>query len=324
MKKVIIILLVCVILIGGGAGGYFAWKANIANREIEDVVSDLNKQMNVTSVFEFKAPKIKEKTKIVTPDINSKPVPLYLGNGYYYIVTVPADVGIVTDYATYIYATDMSYKVSIVKNIDASNIAKSLAMSDYIQYSKDIVTTKTGIKKPQEVGTALMDDVGILAVCYDSPVAFATILTGFEKEMVKQYNITTIAGDSSTQYCQSVSDIPYNPGTGTNSLLSEYKDAGAYMYRYEDGWLTEFNATQGNEDMKCDILTRVMLASTSSVHLDRVFEADGSGVHFYYAEIGSHTVLCISDSINHTYACLGNGNTARQDIITYLRNVYVR
>lgn len=325
MKKVIIIFLLCIILIGGGAGAYFAFKYDILNRDKEDVINDLNKQMNVTAMFEFKAPKIKNKSEMVAPDESPRTIPMYLIDGLYYNVTVPADISIVTDYSTYIYATDMSYKVSIVRGIDATNVAGSVGMSDSIDYGNGIVITKLGTKKPQEVAKALVNDLAILAVTYDSPISYATILNGIEHETVRDYKIVNIDGDDKTQYCQSLSDIPYDPGSGTNSLLSEYKDAGAYMYRYEDGWLTEFNATQSNDVVKSSLLTRVMLASKEFAHLDRVFQSqNSSGVIFYYAEIGVHTVLCISDTINHTYACLGSGNTARQDILTYLRNVYSR
>lgn len=325
MKKLLIIFLVCFILVAGGAGAYFAYRANIKERSAKDVLSDLNSQMNTTHMFAFEAPKVKNKTEIVKPDVNSTLVPMYLGNGYYYEVSIPADSSIVTDYATYIYSTDMTFKVSIVKGINPQALGASLGMSDYRDYSQSIVTTKVGLKKPQEAGTALIDDIGIVATCYDSPLTFATILNGLEHGAVRQYQIMDIAGDNTTAYCMEPIEIPYDEGSAIGSLLTEKQAAGANMYRYDDGWLTEYNATRGHADVKSDMLTRVFLASNGSHHLDRVMEAtNASSVHYWYAEIGNFTILCISDTINHTYACLGSGKTARNDIVLYLRSVYTR
>lgn len=325
MKKFIIIFLVCFIVVAGGAGGYFAYRANIKERSASDVLNDLNNQMNTMHMFEFKAPKVKKKTEIVKPDVSSTTVPMYLGNGYYYEVAIPADSSIVTDYATYIYSTDMTFKVSVVKGINPQTLGASLGMSDYIDYTQSIVVTKVGIKKPQEAGTALINDIGIVATCYDSPLTFATILNGLEHGSVRQYQVTGIQGDKATAYCSEPIEIPYEEGSSVGSLLTEKQAAGANMYRYDDGWLVEYNATRGHDDVKSDMLTRVYLASCGTHHLDRVMETvNAAGVRYWYAEIGNYTILCISDTINHTYACLGSGKTSRNDIILYLRSVYTR
>lgn len=324
MKKVALIVLAAVLAVVLGFGGYFAYRTNIANRDTKDVLNELGAQMNMTSEFQFVAPKVKEKTKMVPADSNYTTVPLYLGGGMYYNIRIPADVGIVTDYATYIYGTDMSFRVAIVKNVDTMNIAGSLAMSDAIAYDAEIWTSKTGKKEPQEVGRALIDDLGVLGITYDSPQTYATILNGFEHERVRQYSVSNILGDTSTEVCNSVLEIPYEDTGAANSLLSDAKSAGACMYYFDDGWLTEFNATRGHDDVKADLSTRVMLASNERAHVDRMFAAENEQAKFYYAEVGRHTILCVSDTVNHTYACLGSGATARNNIVMYLRSVYSR
>lgn len=325
MKKVLIIVLLGIILATAGFGGYFVYRTKLRDRSADDVIRDLGTQHNIASMFEFKAPKVKNKTEMVKPDVNSTRVPLYLGNGLYYNVEIPADAGIVTDYATYIYATDMTFKVAVVRGIDPSKLGASLGMSDYIEYTQSIVATKTGVKKPQECGAPIFDDMGILATCYDSPQTFATILNGFEHNSVMTYKPGVLTQDKDTDVVSEPVEIPFTNNGGINSLLSEYKNAGAYMYRYSDGWLTEFNATRGNADVKNDLLIRVMLACNGTAHLDRILETQNSqNVSFYYAEIGSYTIMCVSDTVNHTYGCLGNGQTARDAIILYLRNVYTR
>lgn len=323
MKRLLILFLACFVLVGGAGVGYYAYKANLYKRDVKEVASDLKKQMNVTSTFEFTPPKVQNKTEIVKADGNKKLVPLYLGNSEYYEVEVPAGVEIVTDYATYIYATDMSYKVSVVRGIETNNLIAGLGMSDAKYYNHNIVVTKQGIKAPQEAGTLLYNDVGIIATCYDSPLSYATILNGFEQARVKTTSITDLPVDKSTKVYTSPVEIQSSLSNGTNSLLSEDKSAGAYIYNYDDGYLTEFNATRGVDEFKTDLICRAVLGNADP-HLDGVFEGSSQGAKFYYAEIGNITLLCISDTINHTYACFGVGVTARDNIVTYLRNVYLK
>ena len=50
------------------------------------------------------------------------------------------------------------------------------SMKNTEKLTHTIIKTKEGKKEPQAVGILLVDDIGVVATCYDNPVAFATLL----------------------------------------------------------------------------------------------------------------------------------------------------
>lgn len=320
IKKVIATAGISLLVVSSAGIGYYWYKIGLSERNATEVVSSLQAQRNVTQQFEFKPPTVKNKVELVEFDGNAKNVPLYLGNGEYYNVKIPADKKVVTDYATYIYAEDMSFQVSTVRAVLDNEIKKSFAISNAIKDGTNIIRTKDGVKAPQSLGIALTDTIGVVATCYDAPQVASTIYNGFKSSGIKQIKAQVLVDKNTKQY-NSASEILLNQVTDSNSLLSSSKNAGAYMYSYEDGWLTEFNATRGFDDICEDFRNRAVVSEGNS-HCDALLFTTRGGVNYYYGEFGSTTILCIGDTINHTYACIGVGSTARVNIVAYLRSVY--
>lgn len=304
---ILIMLLCCLFLIH---------KKNIIIRDIDERINEL--QVN-DSLYKFNEPKIKEKGKIVSPDTNYNEIPLLLEKDVAYNVCIPASMKIVTDYSTYIYGVDSTFRINVVKGVKQDNISSSMALLNTYEYDTNIITTKPNMKKPQEVGVLLYNDVGIVASCYDDPLSYATILFGISKNSVydcsdcKSYENSKI-----TQYYNSPIQISIQENENYKPFIPSMTDmAGATQYFYNDGELIEIASMKSFDETRIDIEQRIGLANKGSRCYDNVYKKDES---YFYGECGECTILIIASTYNRTYALFGIGQEARNNIAIYLRN----
>ena len=302
-----------------GYGGYLVYQKHLDMRDTQQLIETLHEYVRDESLYKFEQPKIKEKGKLVDPDQSYMEIPLLLDTDRAYNVYVPASTQVVTDYATYVYAVDSSFRVNVVKGVQPDNLANSMSLLDTYEYSNNVVVTKPNLKKPQEVGTLLYNDIGVVASCYDNPIAYATLLLGIGRS--KTYDCSEYRAyedEKVTKYYSSPLQIPLEENAEYTVFKPSLTDmAGATQYFYDSGELVEIAAMKGFEETRKDIEQRIGLANRSSKSYDCVYRKDES---YFYGECGECTVLLIADTYNRTFAFFGIGEEARYNIALYLRS----
>lgn len=302
-----------------GYGGYLVYQRHLDMRDTQQLVETLQSYVRDESLYKFEQPKIKEKGKLVEPDPNYMEIPLLLDTDKAYNVYIPAATKVVTDYSTYIYAVDSTFRVNVVKGVQADNMAGSMSLLDTYDYSSNVVVTKPNLKKPQEVGTLLYNDIGIVASCYDNPNAYATMLLGVGQSRVYDCSgYRAYEDEKATSYYDSPLQIPLKESEDYTIFQPSLTDqAGATQYFYDDGELVEIAAMKGFDETKRDIEQRIGLANKGSRYYDHIYR---KGDSYFYGECGECTVLLIADTYNRTFAFFGIGEEARYNIALYLRS----
>lgn len=302
-----------------GYGGFLVYQKHVSMRDTQEIVDTLQSYVRDESLYKFEQPKIKNKGVLVDPDSNYMEVPLLLDTGLAYNVCIPASAKVVTDYSTYIYDVNSTFRVNVVKGVQADNLAGSMSLLNAYDYSQNVVVTKPNLKQPQDVGILLYNDIGVVSSCYDNPTAYATILLGVGRN--KTYDCSSIVAYEDkdvTKYYDNPLQIPLNESEDYTVFKPSMTDqAGATQYFYDDGELVEIAAMKGFEETKKDIEQRIGLANKASRSYDAVYR---NGDSYFYGECGECTVLLIADTYNRTFAFFGIGDEARYNIALYLRS----
>lgn len=315
MKKVFTVVIVTISVGLFCVAGYFGYKSYLQKRNPIDVVSQFAGEVKERRQYIFQAPKVKNSTVLVDADTNPRTIQLYLGNGKSYSINIPANDVVLTDYSTYIYNADNSYAVQVVKGVTKDNMENMFSMKNTEKLTHTIIKTKEGKKEPQAVGILLVDDIGVVATCYDNPVAFATLLDGVEINRIKdvKYNAPTKVKD-----CQEYSlpsQIPISSDYPFTVSPNEFNSAGTKQYNFEDGQLTQFAIMLGFDDAIEEMYNRVNVAKFGEVGITAICFTEGTR----YIELGDFTILVNSKTVNKSNCFLGQGKEARYNIVTYYR-----
>lgn len=313
MKKALTTCFAGVIATSLFIGGYFSYKAYLESRNPLEVASSYVNQVQDSRNYIFKAPKVRDRTELVDPDTNPKLINLYLGDGRYYSIEVPATDDVLTDYSTYIYNSNNSYSVQVIKGVTKDNMQSMFSMTSMEKVSQTIVKSIDGGKTPQICGILLYDDIGIVCTAYDNPVAYATMLQGIKRDRVvnESFSIKSYAKDCVTYGLpgQIESSNIYPISVSPN----EFNVAGTTQYNFDSGQLTQFSIMLGFNDALNEMLTRVAVANSGASKITAICQTDG----VTYYEIGDFTLLVQNKTINKSNCLLGQGDEARYNIITY-------
>lgn len=315
MKKVLATCFAGVVVILVGTGAYFGYQGYLESRNPIDVATDYVSEVQGRRDYIFQAPKVKNKTELVDPDANPQIVNLYLGDGKYYPIEVPATDHVLTDYSTYVYNSDSSYSVQVVKGVTKDNMSSMFSMTSVEKVSQTIVKSKEGSKTPQICGILLYDDIGVVCTTYDNPVAFATLLQGIKRDRVLDDRFENkVYADDCVAYglpgqikTENVYPISVSP--------NEFNMAGTTQYNFDDGQLTQFSMMIGYPDALDEMLTRVAVANSGASKITAVCQTDGA----VYFEIGDFTIFVDAKTINKSNCFLGQGDEARYNIATYYK-----
>lgn len=315
MKKIFTIVIVTVSIGLFCVAGYFGYKSYLQKRNPVDVVSEFAGEVKERRQYIFQAPKVNNVTELVDPDTNPRLVQLYIGDGRYYTINVPANDTILTDYSTYVYNSDNSYSVQVVKGVTKDNMENMFSMKNTEKLTHTIIKTKEGKKEPQSVGVLLVDDLGVVATCYDNPKAYATLLKGVEKNRIEKVDFVNPEKVKDCQEYSLPSQIPTNNVYPFAVLPNEFNTAGTKQYNFEDGQLTQFSIMLGFDGALGEMYNRVNVARFGEMGITAICSTEGTR----YIEIGDFTILVNSKTVNKSNCLLGQGEEARYNIVTYYK-----
>lgn len=315
MKKIFTIVVVTVSIGLFCVAGYFGYKSYLQKRNPVDVVSEFAGEVKERRQYIFQAPKVNNVTELVDPDTNPRLVQLYIGDGRYYTINVPANDTILTDYSTYVYNSDNSYSIQVVKGVTKDNMENMFSMKNTEKLTHTIIKTKEGKKEPQSVGVLLVDDLGIVATCYDNTKAYATLLKGVEKNRIEKVDFVSPEKVKDCQEYFLPSQIPTNVVYPFSVLPNEFNTAGTKQYNFEDGQLTQFSIMLGFDGALGEMYNRVNVARFGEMGITAICSTEGTR----YIEIGDFTILVNSKTVNKSNCLLGQGEEARYNIVTYYK-----
>lgn len=315
MKKIFTVVIISLSIGLFCVAGYFGYKSYLQKRNPIDVVSEFAGEVKERRQYIFQAPKVKNVTELVDADSHPRTIQLYLGDGKYYPVTVPANDVVLTDYSTYVYNSDNSYSVQVVKGVTKDNMENMFSMKNTEKLTHTIIKTKEGKKEPQSVGVLLVDDLGVVATCYDNPKAYATLLNGIEKNRINNVNFVN---PEKVKDCETYSLPSQIPTTNTFPFSinpNEFNTAGTKQYNFDDGQLTQFSIMLGFDNALEEMYNRVNVAKFGDVGITAMCSTEGTK----YVEIGDFTILVNSKTINKSNCLFGQGEEARYNIVTYYK-----
>lgn len=268
----------------------------------------------------FHAPKVKEVPEEVMPAIDRKTVYLCLDGSYYFPVTVPASVEIVTDYYKYIYARDNSFYVTVLSNIEHDMLSTGVGITKAVSLTPDLVRSKEGMKGPQEAAKHVMNDKTIVVRCYNNPEAFATVLDSMKNQTYKlmsDYRLDIVEYDKedlSKPYTEILNSVPVGTGFHFSVDVGILDTDVQQFYAYDDGFLSvarEFKLW----DEACERLNERAAVCTGRKMVETYYSDTGR----MYFECGDCTVGLVRVNYNTVIALFGSGEEARFNIRSYLR-----
>ena len=317
MKKIFGVMFTILVITLLTVIGVFAYKGFLLKTNKTEKANQLLANAMGEAKFEFEPVKVTEKGEYSAGDSNPTLVPMYVDDGYYYVIKIPSNVNYVTDYQTYIYSTDGTFEVKRVLGVSNSNISGSFGMSNVEQKKQGMVSTKRGLKKPQEVGVIVYDDIGFLAKTYNNSFAFSTIYDSFATGAPSKYTYSELSVGNTTETVQSPLSIPLEEGNYTSAIRFDGNNqAYSVCYAYNDGFLSVSNMLQSFQDVQSEMYRRVKVANYGAGKIDiQCVVGDG----YYYCQVDDFTLLLTKITSNETTVLLGNGAEARYNIITYFR-----
>lgn len=317
MKRILSVLFMLLVVALLTVIGVFAYKNYLLKIDKTEQANKLLESAMGEAQFEFVPAKVTKKGEYIAGDSNPALVPMYLGDGYFYVVKVPSNVNYVTDYQTYIYSVDGSFEVKRVLGVSNNNISGSFGMSNVEQKKQGMVSTKLGQKKPQEVGVIVYDDIGFLAKTYDDSFAYSTLYDSFATGVAEKYLYSELSATTATQTVQSPLSIPLEKGNYASAIRFDANNrAYSVCYAYEVGFLSVSDMLQSFQDVQSEMFRRIKVANYGAGQIDIQCKI-GDG--FYYCQVDDFTMLLTKVTSNETMVLLGNGSEARYNIITYFR-----
>lgn len=317
LKKAFIRIVVCLcVLVCLGCAIFILDKEEIIDVPVEKLAGNgINDNLAAPQgteekKFAFTPAKVKVAPEEV-PAVNAtESICLYMGDGIYYQVNVPADLDIVTDYNKFIYARDSSLSVAVLTNVPADKLQGFASINDPTELGIGFIRSEIGKKGPQEAAKHIVGDKAIVVRAYNNPEAFATVLQSLQLGTYAVGEREALHIDKG--HTQALTGL--RAVAGYHLSIDEAEDEMLQMYAYEDGFLTVAQEFKVYEDALAYMGERAACVMGSSV-ADAVYKDS----RVYYAEIGACTVGIRSINYNTSITLFGMGEEARYNILTYLR-----
>lgn len=327
MKRFNVVLLACLVILSL-TGCSFKWnfdmlgdwffvrndKTNSVSTSKGDAIKELNDSINTPqddgNEFVFTIPDVDYVVEDTGLTTDYRRVNLYLDEGVYYPVRVPADTGYVTDNSKHIYAKDCSFAITVVSNIDLDSLAEVSRIKNPVELSKALVVTPDGVKGSQEAILHIINDKAIIVRTYDNPVAYRTILLGLEEEMfytceIKEARVV----DTKTEVLKK---LPLYTGHHM-TVAGDVGDEMSRIYMYDDGSITLSKELRNFETAKKTLSTKTAAVSGTDI-ISKVYESK----KVYYAELGEYTLGIYNVNFNTVYTSFGFGEEARFNVVKFL------
>jgi len=273
----------------------------------------------VEKLFSMKVPNVKTIAEEVQSEQVVKTIYLYLDDGCYYPVCIPASLEVVTDYNKYIYATDCSLSVTVMSNVPIDDMSSYVKVRDAVPVDFSTVRSEAGTVGPQEAAKHIVNDKAIVVRAYENPKAFATVLRSLQDKVYIKRSEARLAIDKRTEDIDGdgvtveMKELPIYTGYHL-SLSFDVKEHIQQAYLYDDGQLAWTREFKQFEDALSSVAARVNIV-TGEAKVDKIYQDD----IIYYAEIKECTVALTRLNYNTTIIMFGTGEEARYNIATYLR-----
>lgn len=298
MRKVGVILLLGLVFLGGCK----------KEDSQEDVTPTPAPELYVDCQFQF-TPNVNCKQEDGVVVENTKEVRLYLGDARYYSVVVPANMDVVTDYASYVYAKDSSVSVTLVPGANPYNYVRLSDIKNPVNESETIAVSMEAESGPKEAVLYFDEDKILILRAYDNSDAFETILEGFRDEDIRKLRRNNIKLDKLVS--EEIDEVPeydtYVPTVVLNSDIAYRK------YEYEDGVLFTGIEMRKFEDAKENMISRAII-----VNEDNVIRKVCNKEKVFYLEMGKVTVAVLYYNFNASITLFGVGDEAKCNITKFI------
>lgn len=264
-----------------------------------------------TPEFEFNPKRITTVAPEVSPATSTKDIYLHIDENNYFVVRVPEDLPIITDYNKYVYSLDNTVGIMVTSGISqVAALSKEACVRDAISLTPLLVRSNPGTKGEQVAARYLVNDKAVVVRTYDNPVAFATVLKSFSDNEVKTILTRRLDTDKKTVLLSSLREggEGYTYSVNFNPVEDIQKS-----FIYPSGMLSlsrEFKLFDNTVESLC---TRASIVSGKTV-ADKLLSTD----KVYYAELGDWTICAMYLNYNTTLAWFGVGPEARYNILYYM------
>lgn len=278
----------------------------------KEAVVELQQAPLQKTEFKFHEPEVSVAPETGNIAQSRKTINMYLDNGIYYPIELPADLKIVTDSAKYIYAVDESVEISVVSGIDIADFSTFVAIDNAETLTPGLIVSPIGVKGPQEAALHIVNDKAVIVRTYNNPDAYATILSGLERN---RYVQTAFDGVQVVEKVTNVVDkLPEYNGymiTVNAGLAGELQK----IYSFESGSLT-ISSELRRMDMAIENLSTKLAVVAGKSVADIYYE----DMNIYYVEIGDYVIGAYDVNFNTTLTCFGYGSEAKANTIAFLKS----
>lgn len=278
----------------------------------QEAVVELQQAPLQKTEFKFHEPEVSVAPETGNIAQSRKTINMYLDNGIYYPIEVPSDLKFVTDNAKYLYALDDSVEISVVSGIDTVAFSSYVSIDKPEKLTPTLIVSQLGVKGPQEAALHVVNDKAIIVRTYNNPDAYATILSGLERNRYVQTTYTNVeVVDKVTRVMDKLPTYDGYKITVNAGLAGELQK----IYSFNSGSLTVSSELR-RMDMAIENLS-TKLAVVADTSIADVYYRDKS---VYYVEIGDYVIGIYDVNYNTVLTCFGCGSEAKANTVAFLES----
>lgn len=264
------------------------------------------------SVFQYTPPEVTEVPDEVEPSNEVKTVSLFIQPCYRLDIDLPVDVTYITDNYTYVYATNSSWSIQVLSNINKDNLSKETGVLNPVTLSSTVVRSEQGFKAPQQVAKYLVDGKSVVISCYNQPEVFSTAMNSLlNYELVeltpKPIYDSVISG-------MELSALPDITDVDNVTVTQDMTDIYSKQYLYTKGSLVISKEIRKKTDVE-DLLSMRLAVTIPGAVADEYYRSD----NLLYVRYGDYTIAALSVNYNTTISLWAIGDIGRDNLIAFIR-----